>query len=383
MKKIRLFAPALAGLLFVSTDAPAQFATSVISYTSGTGFAPGFTNPLTALGKPASGASVTPFSPPFSTNQLVSIGTNGLLTLQFNPPIVNNPSNPYGLDFLVFGNSFFNITNHNFSGGGLTDGTIGGNNPGGTRVEVSADGSNWFTLNPALTPTVDSYYPTDGLGDPQIPVNPALIATNFFGLGLPGIRSNYNGSAGGGGFDLAWAQDTNGNTVDLPIVRFVRVDVLTNKSEVDAISEVRGATPFFAEDFFTDPAQDGWRVFGDTNLFVWNPTNKNLEVTWDSSQPNSYYFHSLGTILGQDDDFQFSFDLNLSDIAAGVNPAKPDAMEVAVGFLNFAGATDPGFYPGLHSEKIWRSSTISPLSWTRCTARSKLQFHPSSFRPIS
>ena len=112
---------------------------------------------------------------------------------------------------------------------------------------------------------------------------------------------------------------------------------------VSANAPAQFATPYVAEDFSTDPAQDGWQIFGDTNLFVWDPVNQDLEVTWDSSQPNSYYFHSLGTILGRDDDFQFSFDLNLSDAAAGVNPDKPDAMEVAVGFLNFAAATDPGF----------------------------------------
>ncbi len=334
MKIVRLFLPALAGLLAVSWSARAQFATSVVSYNSGTGFAANFTNPAVALGKPAATTSVTPLAPAFSSSQLVSLGTNGSLTLQFNPPIVHFPSNPYGLDFQVYGNSFFINT-----GGGVTSGLIGGNNPGGTRVEVSADGSNWFTLNPALTPTVDSYYPTDGPGDPGIPVNPALTASDFNGKNLAGIRSLYAGSAGGGGFNLAWAQDTNGNPIDLSIARFVRLDVLTNKSEVDAVSEVRPTLPGFAEDFFTDPALDGWSVFGPTNLFHWNSTNQNLEVTWDSSQSNAYFFHPLGTTLSRDDDFQISFDIELFDILAGVNPDKPDAIEVAVGFLNYADAT--------------------------------------------
>jgi len=93
------------------------------------------------------------------------------------------------------------------------------------------------------------------------------------------------------------------------------------------------------ESFTNNPAVDGWQVFGDTNLFSWNTTNQNLAVTWDSSQPNSYFYHPLGTILGRDDDFQFSFDLEFNDILAGVNTNKPDAIEVAVGFLNFGDAS--------------------------------------------
>jgi hypothetical protein len=318
----------------------AQFASSVMDYNSGTGFAAGYTNTAAALGAPASGGSVTPFSPPYAKSQLVSIGTNGWLTLRFDRPIINDPSNPFGLDFLIFGNSFFTITNGDYSGGGITDGTIGGNNPGATRVEVSADGAQWFTLNPTLAPTADNLFPADGLGDPGLPVNPALTGSSFAGLGLPGIRALYNGSAGGTGYDLAWAQDTNSNFVNLPIVRFVRVDVLSGKSEIDAVAAVRGATPVIADDFYADPLQNGWNIFGNTNLFRWNSTNQNLEVTWDSSQPNSYFYHPLGTVLARDDEFSLAFDLQLTDI-----PVQ-NGFQIAVGLLNLADATRTNFFRG-------------------------------------
>ena len=61
------------------------------------------------------------------------------------------------------------------------------------------------------------------------------------------------------------------------------------------------------ENFSHDPALDGWQVFGDTNLFHWDSVNHNLQVTWDSSQSNSYFYHPLGTILGTNDDFSMSF----------------------------------------------------------------------------
>ena len=224
--------------LFTTSTAFGQFADTVISYNSGTGFAAGFTNATTALGAPASGTSINPFSPAFRNTQLVSLGAGGWLTLHLSTPILNAASNPFGVDFIIFGNSGFTITNGNFSGGGITDGSLFGNNTGSTRVEVSADGANWFTLNPALAPTVDGLFPTDGGGNPQLPVNPALTGASFAGLGLSGIRSLYAGSTGGTGFDLAWAQDANGDSASLTSADFVRIDVLSGKSEIDAISVV-------------------------------------------------------------------------------------------------------------------------------------------------
>src|ERR1051326_4452154 len=73
----------------------------------------------------------------------------------------------------------------------------------------------------------------------------------------------------------------------------------------------------FQEDFSNDPVTHGWQVFGNTNLFPWDATNQNLRVTWDSSQPNSYFHHPLGTILGRDDDFSLGFDVRFSDVAVG------------------------------------------------------------------
>src|SRR5690349_19765687 len=52
MKKVRFVLPVLAGVLLVSTMARAQFASSVIAYTPGTGAAAGFTNQSTVLGPP-------------------------------------------------------------------------------------------------------------------------------------------------------------------------------------------------------------------------------------------------------------------------------------------------------------------------------------------
>ena len=101
---------------------------------------------------------------------------------------------------------------------------------------------------------------------------------------------------------------------------------------------VRLSAGTFTENFTADPLQNGWRIFGDTNLFQWNSTNHTLAVTWDSAQTTSYFYHPLGTILAAEDDFSLEFDLNLADASAELY-----GSELAVGFLNTADATSPTF----------------------------------------
>ena len=157
MLKIRSSVLALASLFIVS-NLHAQYADSVVSYTPGSGVNPSFTDPSRSLGAPTSFIgyqNADPFNPPYQSSHLVSIGEGGTLTVQFSTAIPNDSSHSYGLDFLIFGNSGFIITNGDYSGGGITDGSLFANNPGSTRVWVSADNVNYYALNPALAPVVD------------------------------------------------------------------------------------------------------------------------------------------------------------------------------------------------------------------------------------
>lgn len=380
MKKICMTL-ALAGGVFIDPHVSyAQYASAVLSYTPGSGVNTSFENSSAALGAPALGAAVTPFAPPFSSSQIVGVGAGGEITLQMSSPIVNNPSDPYGLNFILFGNSFFQ------EGSSKTVTGLFDHNPTMT-VQVSADDSTWYALNPALAPEGGTLYPTSGGGNPQVPVNPALTLNSFIGQNLAGINSLYNGSAGGTGYNLAWAQDANGNSVNLTSVNYVQVDVQSGLLYLDAVSEVsavpepkvwmlillgigglwlgsRRQTPSLvkivaglvlatsvstlsskavtiSENFTANPAQDGWQVYGDTNLFGWDSTNQNLDVTWDSSQPNSYFYHSLGTILTTNDNFTLAFDLEL-------NAAEADGygFELAIGLVNLGQATNSDFIRG-------------------------------------
>lgn len=255
MKKVQLFVLAFASLVITSRAGVTGYADSVVSYNPGTGYSAGFTNPAAVLGEPSTvnpyGEDVDVFDPPYGTSQIVSIGEGGSLTVKFKTPILNHPNNRFGIDFMIYGNSGFIITNDfdfetfTWIGTPATDGSLFAQNDGETRVSVSMDGKKFFVLNPAVAPTVDRLYPTDGSGDFHTPVDPTLAQDDFAGLSQAGIQTTYNGSAGGAGYDISWALDAKGKRVWLPSIRYIRIEVLSGKSEVGGFSAVfvpRGQT---------------------------------------------------------------------------------------------------------------------------------------------
>lgn len=249
MLRSTLAASALVATLLTVPNAQGQFATRVEAYTPGTGFATEFgtgtpyTDAATALGAPSSvtpgdfGGPVTPFAAPYLLSQLVSLGVGGSLTVEFAAPVRNNALNPYGLDVLIFGSASF--VDADFPNG-ITDGTAStfGQALGITRVYAGNDPGNLFLLNPSLAPVVDGLFPTDGSGNFRLPVDPALGPASFANKTLAQIRALYGSSGGGTGFDLAWAVDGNNQPVNLASARFIRVDVLTGRSEIDAFASV-------------------------------------------------------------------------------------------------------------------------------------------------
>ncbi|MBI1841928.1 MAG: hypothetical protein HYR88_13900 [Verrucomicrobia bacterium] len=101
-----------------------------------------------------------------------------------------------------------------------------------------------------------------------------------------------------------------------------------------------------SETFVSDPLRHGWNVWGDTNLFRWDAASSRLEVTWDSSQSNSYLRLPLRTVLTRADDFEVALDLQLRDVVAGVNEDKPSTFQIAFGFQMKSDAEKPGFIRG-------------------------------------
>lgn len=247
MLKTSLLVLAVASVV-LNSHAASLFAGKIVGYDPGVGYSANFTHPGAALGEPARvnpfGEDTDPFNPPYGTNQIVSIGAGGSLVVRFKKPILNHPRNIDRLDFTIFGNSGFIITNEfdlttfNWIGIPATDGSLFGESTGGTRVSVSFDGRHFFTLNPESAPTIDGFPPTDGAGDFGIPVDPELSAESFAGATLANIHSLYDGSGGGASYDISWAQDSKGRRVWLPMVRFIRIDMINGKAEIDGIAAV-------------------------------------------------------------------------------------------------------------------------------------------------
>ena len=222
------------------------FASGVVGYDPGDGAVAGFTDPTSAIGSatrftsPASpfGSAVTPFSPPFGTDEIVSIGTGGFLTLRFDDPITNAASHAFGIDLILFGNGGFVL-----NGDGTTGSTPGLFGVGGeATVEISADGTNWFlvdVVDPETRPTLGYRDLTEPFPDTpgQVatdffqPLDPGLELADFANRDVAGLSVLYAGSGGGVGIDIAGS--------GLDEAWFVRLSNHSNtRFEIDAVAVV-------------------------------------------------------------------------------------------------------------------------------------------------
>ena len=114
----------------------------VVSYSPGPGVWTGvsyYNNPARATGAPKGSTVDTPLYGPLSS--IVTLGDGGSITLRFDEPVTDDPRNPYGLDFIVFGNAFFV--------GGFPDERC----QELAFVEISPNGSDWFLILPSKLPS--------------------------------------------------------------------------------------------------------------------------------------------------------------------------------------------------------------------------------------
>lgn len=344
----------IAALGLTQAATTAQHATRIVDFNPGTGFATdgatgaGYTNTAAFLGEPSRqtpgpfGGPVDPFNPPYLPSQLISLGTGGSLTFELDPPAHNHPWNPFGVDFLLFGGAGFVITNGQFSGGGITDGSMFGSGRATVRISVSSNATDFVALDQARTPSIEGQFPTDGAGNFTRPVNPQLRPLGFAGLNLDGIRAAYAGAGGGSGFDLSWARDTAGNRVPMDEARYIRIEVLDGRIELDAAAAVTpvpltptaGVRPLPAtETFDEDPAFSGWSHQGDPARIRWNLPERRLDLSWESLEPNARLLRPLGRSLTERDSFAFELDLHLDALAVGTTPGQPFSFQLAFGWF--------------------------------------------------
>ncbi len=297
-----------------------DFATEVVDYYAGNSghtidwlSNSSFKDPQATLGRPTVDSTgedwdipmddpvpVNPVYPAFRSHEICTIGYDshiesihtiydqtGYLELKFDHKVFDNPLNPYGCDFSVFGNAKQGLGNSQ----AWTNG-----NPASTTVSpsafteagavlVSQNGVMWYRLpEPGEQPAggglagrgADDYAPTLGRvydpdnpdtsistqywenqwwghpTNPTYPLDPALGPADFDGMTVAQISAAYNGSAGGTGLDLQAldSADYAALTVDantgMKWIQFIRIENPKDENgeyvgvstEIDAVADV-------------------------------------------------------------------------------------------------------------------------------------------------
>jgi hypothetical protein len=224
------------------------WADTIVSYSEGTNPVEGYTDPAAALGKPTLVSDptgmypgvVTPFSSSFGLGETVSLGAGGSLVIQFDEPVTDDPRNPFGIDLLVFGNSFLNA---DFTAPVLI--ATGVDREGG-QVAVSADGVHFFDL----AGDADGLFSTNAYIDVEGPftATPGAIESDFTrpvdpafdvaGKTLAQLIAGYAGSGGGAGFDIG--------LTGLSSISYVRITNPVGAAftpEIDALADVTASIP--------------------------------------------------------------------------------------------------------------------------------------------
>ena len=239
------------------------------------------------------GSVINPAYPAFGGGLLMSlIGDEdweepGFVTIKFDHDVIDDPKNPWGVDFIVFGNSFAvkEGTSYVTLGGDPAQVRLTGQGAAeGALVEVSQDGETWYAFEdgpyaddamPTLGYLYDPAHPDTGLfggnaywGLPAHatrPVNPKCTFGDFEGLTLAQACQAYDGSAGGTGYDLSRLWDLPENADGRKWFRYVRISCLYSEEpnedgdygytmpEIDAVADVAPVSDYelWAEQNYT------------------------------------------------------------------------------------------------------------------------------------
>jgi len=153
---------------------------------------------------------------PNGNNLVTTIGSGANIVVKFDHKVADDPCNPYGIDFIVFGNSFFAGQDYlqpdtNMEEYLITSPVSVWQEP--VKVSVAQDSNGpWCVF--ADGPYGDTAFPTNAFAWDRDannwgeelnwlkPVNPGLSISSFAGLSAADAIELYEGSAGGTGFDL-------------------------------------------------------------------------------------------------------------------------------------------------------------------------------------
>lgn len=281
------------------------------------------------------GGPVTPSNPAWMANELFTLKTDsddeegeigtedgpGYVTIEFDHDVVDDPANPFGLDFIVFGNAMCVLTSSDYiteSGDPRGQKCSGTGNVEATKVEVSQDGETWYTSaswgsSDAFAPTCAYLYEPENAdaalfagnkywgraAQATKPVNPTVDFATTANMSVADVCQAYNGSAGGTGYDLATAIDAEGNPLPTKDgrkwIRYVRVsgvyveteegDHGYTEPEIDAVADVAPVSDYekWVERNYTD-----WKT-------AWKPEVSGVEAVAANGRANGVNY-----VLGLD-----------------------------------------------------------------------------------
>lgn len=226
---------------------------------------PGFNTPEKMLGEPTGGGTLTP-----NNSGLHSIGRPGAapgsyVLLKFNTPVTDDPLNPMGLDFIVYGNSTWAGGNplRKWAEPGLVEISedVNGNGvpddpwyviPGSRGLNRSVLPGGISNPSPALAGTVFNTN-TDGKerdwGYCDMTPTQRKYLDNYVRPDDPFTVGLTPRSGGGDAFDIKWAVpvDGTGNPDGISRFHFIRISAFINMAdgtfgyvtpEIDAVADV-------------------------------------------------------------------------------------------------------------------------------------------------
>ena len=257
MKWIKILLFSMAMLVLAATAQASIFATELVG-DSGTFDGSTYKDPNDMVGEPSLYCPAWGSAPPdhvslveaaWGDGKITTFDEGDWATVKFDHQVMDDPNNPYGLDFIAYGNAFFagdggfvsDTTDHRTFG---IDGSVFAEP---LKVSVSQDGNSWYTYDDG--PYADSYYPTNPwVWDPDLydstgngwtdvkndytkPVDPSLTSADFAGTSYDAMQL-YDGSAGGVGFDLAES--------GYEWIEYIKVEGLSGFAggEIDAFADV-------------------------------------------------------------------------------------------------------------------------------------------------
>jgi len=248
------------GIYFAYIPNTNDFAVQIVSTNNLDADSP-YNDPTAILGRPTLsfidyfGTDTNDFTkiiePPYWTapdgsDVITEILGGGQVTLKLGRKVYDDPNNPYGMDLIVYGNSFFSVSDITNALGNDTDlntAILGSGYFGhSTVVSVSQDGSAWyaFTNDAELFP--DNAYRWDDTNaiwtaeqmNPTKPLNPSITGSSLGGLSVASALDQFAGASGGTGYNLKES--------GLPWIQYVRVQPAPGAyTVIDAVAAVNPA----------------------------------------------------------------------------------------------------------------------------------------------